>query len=83
MSVSVCAFGCVHTCVRACVRAFVRARAYACVLIRMRGECRGIGMVDKVRRGGTDTGGAWIGKEKEAMDPLIPQVKHMTLPLHT
>ena len=36
--------------------------------------CNGVGMVDKVRRGGTDTEGKWLGKEKEAMDPLTPQV---------
>ena len=37
--------------------------------------CNGVGMVDKVRRGGTDTEGKWLGKEKEAMDPLTPQVE--------
>lgn len=36
--------------------------------------CNGVGMVDKVRRGGTDTDGKWLGKDKQAMDPLTPQV---------
>mmetsp|Transcript_72688 Transcript_72688/g.106557 ORF Transcript_72688/g.106557 Transcript_72688/m.106557 type:complete len:253 (-) Transcript_72688:160-918(-) len=48
---------------------------------RMCSVCGGIGMVDKVRRGGTDTAGAWIGKEKEAMDPLIPQYEPFILEL--
>ena len=34
---------------------------------------------DKVRRGGTDTKGEWLGKEKEAMDPLTPQVSLFAL----
>mmetsp|Transcript_35787 Transcript_35787/g.111959 ORF Transcript_35787/g.111959 Transcript_35787/m.111959 type:complete len:112 (-) Transcript_35787:59-394(-) len=37
-------------------------------------------MVDRIRRGGTDTKGEWIGKQK-VMDPLSPQYEAYVLEL--
>eukprot|EP00293_Proteomonas_sulcata_P019521 CAMPEP_0184294690 /NCGR_PEP_ID=MMETSP1049-20130417/5815_1 /TAXON_ID=77928 /ORGANISM="Proteomonas sulcata, Strain CCMP704" /LENGTH=208 /DNA_ID=CAMNT_0026603055 /DNA_START=157 /DNA_END=783 /DNA_ORIENTATION=- len=42
--------------------------------------CAGIGMVDRIRRGGTDTKGEWAGSQK-VMDPLSPQLEPYILEL--
>eukprot|EP00284_Hemiselmis_tepida_P009007 CAMPEP_0174926548 /NCGR_PEP_ID=MMETSP1355-20121228/12009_1 /TAXON_ID=464990 /ORGANISM="Hemiselmis tepida, Strain CCMP443" /LENGTH=249 /DNA_ID=CAMNT_0016172587 /DNA_START=32 /DNA_END=781 /DNA_ORIENTATION=- len=42
--------------------------------------CEGVGMVDRVRRGGTDTEGKYVGSDK-AMDPLTPQFAPYVLTL--
>lgn len=43
--------------------------------------CQGVGYVDKVRRGGTDTKGEYLGVDKKAMDPLTPQYAPFILEL--
>uniref|UniRef100_A0A6U5BW87 Iron-binding zinc finger CDGSH type domain-containing protein n=1 Tax=Hemiselmis andersenii TaxID=464988 RepID=A0A6U5BW87_HEMAN len=44
------------------------------------GICNGVGMVDRVRRGGTDTEGKYVGSDK-VMDPITPQFEPYILTL--